>query len=60
MKRACRQCRLLFDAGSCPLCNNSDFATSWNGRITVVKADKSEIAQRLLITKDGDYAIKVR
>lgn len=60
MKRACKQCRVLFDGGSCPLCSNSDFATSWNGRVSIISVEKSLIAKRLGIAKEGDYAIKVR
>ena len=60
MKKACRQCRALVEGGSCPVCSNSDFATSWNGRITILNQEKSAIAKRLALTKNGDYAIKVR
>ena len=60
MKKACKKCRLLLDGGNCPICNNSDFATNWNGRVSVISVEKSEIAKKLEITKDGDYAIKTR
>ena len=60
MKKACRQCKVLVDSGVCPICNNSDFSTSWNGRLTIIDPEKSEIAKKLEIKKSGDYAIKVR
>ncbi|MAG16246.1 DNA-directed RNA polymerase subunit E'' [Candidatus Woesearchaeota archaeon] len=60
MKRACKDCKILVDAGACPLCKNSNFGTNWNGRITVINAEKSAIAKKLTISKNGDFAIKVR
>ena len=60
MKKACKQCRILIEGGNCPLCSNSDFASSWNGRIVVIDPEKSAIAKKLEVSKEGDYAIKVR
>lgn len=60
MKKACKQCRILIDGGNCPLCSNSDFAISWNGRISIINHEKSAIAKKLNVNKEGDYAIKVR
>ena len=60
MKRACKECKILIDTGLCPICKNSNFGTSWNGRITVINAEKSAIAKKLTISKNGDFAIKVR
>jgi len=60
MKRACKQCKILVDTGVCPICKNSDFSTSWNGRITVINAEKSQIAKKMLVKTNGDFAIKVR
>ena len=60
MKKACKQCRILTDGGVCPICKNSDFATNWNGRITMIDAEKSAIAKKINITVNGDFAIKVR
>ena len=60
MKKACKKCRILIDSGNCPICENSDFASSWNGRIAIINPEKSSIAKKLGVTKEGDYAIKVR
>ncbi|HIG98496.1 TPA: DNA-directed RNA polymerase subunit E'' [Candidatus Woesearchaeota archaeon] len=60
MKRVCRQCRTMIEEGNCPICHNSDFATTWQGRITVVEPDKSFLAKKSGISKEGDYAIRVR
>ena len=62
MKRVCRQCKVFVDEGkgSCQLCKNSDFATSWQGRINVIDPEKSFISKRIYLAKEGDYALKIR
>jgi len=60
MKRVCKLDRIFFEEGTCPICHNSDFATTWQGRITVIEPAKSFIAGRSGITREGDYAIKIR
>ena len=60
MKKACKQCRVLVDGGICPVCKNSDFSTNWNGRITMMDAEKSAISKKLDIKHNYDFAIKVR
>ena len=60
MKKVCRQCRIFIEEGNCPICNNADFATTWQGRISVIDADKSTIAKKAGVSREGDYAIKVR
>ncbi|MBI2664482.1 DNA-directed RNA polymerase subunit E'' [Candidatus Woesearchaeota archaeon] len=60
MRKACRQCRILVESGACPICKNSDFGASWNGRVIFISASKSSIAKKLSIAADGDYALKVR
>jgi len=60
MKKACRTCRIIVETGICPICKNSDFGTSWNGRVSVINAEKSGIAKKLEIKTNGEFAIKVR
>ncbi|MBT7903293.1 DNA-directed RNA polymerase subunit E'' [Candidatus Woesearchaeota archaeon] len=59
-KKCCKTCKLFVDGGECPICKNSNFSTNWQGRIFVVDANKSEIAQKIGITIKGEYAIKCR
>jgi DNA-directed RNA polymerase subunit E" len=40
--------------------SESEFSSSWQGRIAIIDNDKSRIAKELGITKPGEYAIKVR
>ena len=60
MKRVCRQCRVFVEEGSCPVCHNADFATTWQGRITIIDSEKSFVARKAGVSREGDYAIKVR
>jgi len=38
----------------------SEFTTSWQGRIAIIDHERSRIAKELEIQKPGEYAIKVR
>lgn len=58
-KKACKQCKFMFEGDECPLCKRSQGATNWKGRIFITNKDKSEIAKKIGITEDGEYAIKV-
>lgn len=60
MKRVCRQCRIFVEEGNCSICHNADFATTWQGRITVVDSSRSFIGKKAGVGREGDYAIKVR
>lgn len=60
MKRVCKQDRIFVEEGNCPICHNADFATTWQGRLSVIDAEKSFIAKRSGASREGDYAIKIR
>lgn len=60
MKKACKQCRALTDSGMCPVCKNTDFANSWNGRIIMLDPANSSIAKRISVSSEGEFAIKTR
>ena len=40
--------------------NKSEFSATWQGRLHVLDASKSSIAEKIGITEKGEYAIKVR
>ena len=60
MKKVCKKCRIFVEGQECPLCHNSNFTETWKGRITILDAEKSEIAKKVGIDVKGEYAIKVR
>jgi DNA-directed RNA polymerase subunit E" len=59
-KKVCKQCKLFVDGDQCPICKGSQFTTNWKGRIAVLDPIKSEIAKKVSITAQGEYAIKAR
>ncbi len=59
-RKACKICRIFVDGEKCPLCHNSNFTDSWKGRLHILDANKSLIAQKIGIKVKGEYAIKVR
>lgn len=58
--KVCRACKVFVDGTVCPLCKNSVFANSYQGRLNILDANKSLIAKQINITEKGRYAIKVR
>ncbi|HHE36688.1 MAG TPA: DNA-directed RNA polymerase subunit E'' [Candidatus Woesearchaeota archaeon] len=59
-KQACRTCKIFYEGEVCPLCKKRTPATVWQGRIHFLNTDKSGIAQKMGVEKEGEYAIKVR
>lgn len=58
-KKACKTCRIFVDGKICPVCKGTQFTTNWKGRITVIDKRKSDIAKKVGIKQNGEYAIKV-
>ncbi len=59
-KKICKTCKIFFKEENCPICKGNQTATSFNGRINILDANKSLIAKKLGITMKGEYAIKIR
>lgn len=59
-KKACKKCKLFVDGNECPVCKGNQFSLSWQGRLHILDADKSQIAKKIELTSKGEYAIKVR
>ena len=59
--KACRSCRYVLeeDGDVCPVCGSNSFTTFWRGYVVVLDAEKSEIAQKMGITKPGRYALRL-
>ena len=61
--RACRHCRLIEDdkaINQCKFCHSHDLSEDFSGIVIIVDHEKSKIAERMGITTNGKYAIKVR
>lgn len=58
-KKACKDCRRIWEKGSqCPVCKTSNLTSSFQGVVVIFDAE-SDIAKKLNITAPGRYAIKV-
>ena len=51
---------MFVDGPECPGCKGNQFSNNWQGRISILDPEKSEIAKKIGITVKGEYAIKVR
>ncbi len=58
-KQACKKCKALVDGHECPVCKGSQLVQNWKGRMTIMDAEKSDVAKKVGITKAAEYAIKV-
>lgn len=59
-KKVCRKCKIFVEGNECPLCHGNEFTESWQGRLYIIDANKSDIAEKIKIKTKGEYAIKVR
>ncbi len=56
-KKACRKCKIFVEGEECPICGTANFTNTWQGRLYIADAAKSEIAQKLGVKVKGEYAI---
>jgi len=59
-KKVCKSCKYFFEGNECPVCKSNQTATTWQGRLNVLDANKSMIGKKLEKKVKGEYAIKVR
>ncbi|MBW2974402.1 DNA-directed RNA polymerase subunit E'' [Candidatus Woesearchaeota archaeon] len=59
-RKVCKKCKLFVEGNECPLCKGNQFSTNWQGRLNILDANRSIIADKIKITSKGEYAIKVR
>ena len=59
-KKVCKSCKIFVEGNVCPLCKGNQFSINWQGRLHVLDANKSTIAEKVEIKVKGEYAIKAR
>ena len=57
--KACKQCSFISENDVCPRCGGQT-SKEWQGFLSVIDFEKSEIAKRMGISANGKYALKVR
>ena len=60
MRKVCRKCKTFVKGEECPLCKGKEFSENWQGRITILDANSSEVAKKIGINTKGEYVIKAR
>ena len=58
--KACRICKTIYYGDKCPKCGSKEFTDSYKGKIFVLNHEKSEIAKKVNLNSDGEFAIKTR
>ncbi|MFH2020322.1 MAG: transcription elongation factor subunit Spt4 [archaeon] len=58
--KVCKNCKIIVDGQSCPVCKGNQFTNVFQGRLNVLDANKSFVAKQMGITEKGRYAIKIR
>ena len=59
-KKVCKGCKIFVDGSVCPICKGNQFSVNWQGRLNILDANKSSIAEKIDIKVKGEYAIKAR
>jgi len=59
MEKACKECHRIVKGTTC-VCGSNTLTTDWMGYVIIIDPEKSEIAKKMNITKEGKYALRVR
>jgi len=59
-EKVCRTCKIIVEGDLCPICKKASFSNNFNGRMIIIDAKRSKIAQENKIDHNGEYAIKVK
>ena len=57
-EKACLNCRTVYFGDKCPSCGETPSSETFKGRIHIFKSDKSEMADKMKIHSEGEFAIK--
>ena len=57
--KACKQCNFITEEDICPRCKGQT-SKEWQGMVSVLDFEKSDIAKKMGIVANGRYALKVR
>ena len=59
-EKSCLNCKAIYLGDKCPQCGETPASDSVKGRLHVFNAEKSEIADKLDIHKEGEFCIKTK
>ena len=58
-EKACKNCKLIYEGDVCPNCERKDVSDTFKGKVEIVNPEKSEVAEKLKVSKKGIYAIRI-
>ncbi len=58
--KVCKNCKLFVEGNVCPVCKSNQFTNVYQGKLYILDANKSYIAEKIGIKEKGKYAIKIR
>ena len=58
-EKACKNCKTIYEGSKCPKCGHEEGSDSFKGRVIILNAEQSEIAQNLKQKEKGNFAIKI-
>lgn len=60
--KACKLCETILEGGGdkCPNCGSKELTESFKGRAVILNPEKSEVAKKLNLKEQGNFAIKTR
>ncbi|MEM4397658.1 MAG: transcription elongation factor subunit Spt4 [Candidatus Woesearchaeota archaeon] len=59
-EKVCKNCKIFVESEHCPMCKEANFTNSYQGKLFILDANKSFVAQQINIKEKGKYAIKIR
>ena len=59
-QKACRACKIVTEDSVCPVCKSSELSEDFQGFVIILNAKKSQLAEKMGIDKEGQYALKIR
>ena len=60
MNRACRTCKIITEENACPICRSTDLSDDFSGLLVVLDPEGSQLAQKIDIKQEGQYALRIR
>lgn len=59
-EKACLNCKAIYEGDKCPKCGETPASDSFKGKVYVFNSEKSEIANKLDIHNEGEFAVKTK
>jgi len=57
-EKSCLNCKAIYVGDKCPKCGETPASETFKGRVHIFNPDESELADKMNIHKDGEFAIK--